>query len=64
MNKIIKTQIDKYGEVWRNHIPRYNPNSIIYLDAISKKLDLPIQHALNGGEKINKILDRWLYIGI
>lgn len=46
MDKIIKTQIEKYGEIWRTHIPRYNPKSIIYLDMISQKLNLKIQHAL------------------
>ena len=58
MKKIIQTQIDKYGEMWRNHVPRYNPNSIIYLDIISEKINIPIQHALNGGEK--KILKYWI----
>jgi len=58
MNKIIKTQIDRYGEMWINHVPRYNPNSIIYLDFISEKLGLPIEHALNGGEK--KLIKYWI----
>ncbi len=43
--------IKKYGEIWVNQIPHYNPNSIIYLDLISEKLNIVIQHALNGGEK-------------
>lgn len=47
----ITTSIKKYGEAWLNKIPKYNPNSIIYLDQISEKLDVKIQHALNGGEK-------------
>ena len=58
MDKIIQTQIDRYGEIWKNHIPRYNPNSIVYLDLISEKLGIPIQHALNGGEK--KIIKYWI----
>jgi hypothetical protein len=58
MNKIIQTQIDKYGEIWRSHVPSYNVNSIIYLDIISKELNIPIQHALNGGEK--KIIKYWI----
>jgi len=58
MNSIIQTQIDKYGEIWKNHVPRYNPNSIMYLDLISKKLNIPIQHALNGGEK--KFIKYWI----
>ena len=33
------------------YFPKYNVNSIIYLDILSEKLILPIQHALNGGEK-------------
>jgi len=49
--KIEKTTIERYGEIWLKHIPRYNPNSIIYLDLISEKLKLPIQHALNGKER-------------
>ena len=43
--------IKKYGELWLNYMPHYNPNSIIYLDIISKKLNITILHALNGGEK-------------
>ncbi len=53
-----ETKIKKYGEIWKNHIPSYNPNSIIYLDMISEKLGLPIQHALNGGEK--KFVRYWV----
>ena len=49
--KIQESMIEKYGEVWVNQIPKYNINSIIYLDMLSEKLNLPIQHALNGGEK-------------
>jgi len=47
-----------YGEIWKNHIPRYNPNSIMYLDIISNKINLTIQHALNGGEK--KFVKYWV----
>jgi len=50
-SRSIKKQIEKYGELWLKHIPKYNPNSIIYIDMISEKLGMPIQHALNGGEK-------------
>jgi hypothetical protein len=49
--KIHNTMIEKYGEIWLKHIPKYNPNSILYIDAISEKLGMFIQHALNGGEK-------------
>lgn len=58
MKKIIDTQIVKYGEVWKNQVPKYNINSIIYLDIISDILKLPIQHALNGGEK--KMQKYWI----
>jgi len=50
-NNIQQKMIEKYGEIYSRYIPKYNPNSIIYLDMISEKLGLPIQHALNGGEK-------------
>ena len=50
--------IEKYGEIWINYAPKYNVNSIIYLDMISEKLNLPIQHALNGGEK--KFIKYWV----
>lgn len=56
--KTINTVINKYGEIWKNHVPRFNPNSIIYLDMISEKLNLHIQHALNGGEK--KLIKYWI----
>ena len=56
-DKALKSIIDKYGEIWAKHVPRYNPNSIIYLDMISEKLNTPIQHALNGGEK--KFIKYW-----
>jgi len=56
--KMIKTMIDKYGEIWLKHCPSYNPNSIIYLDEISEKIGLKIQHALNGGEK--KFIKYWV----
>ena len=58
MKNIINTMIERYGEVWLKHIPAYNPNSIIYLDLISNKMGLSIQHALNGGEK--KFVRYWV----
>jgi len=62
-NKMVDTMIQKYGELWVKNAPKYNPNSIIYLDMISNKLGLHIQHALNGGEK--KFVRYWVdgYIG-
>ena len=56
--KAINTMIERYGEIWIKHIPTYNPNSIIYLDMIAEKLNLHIQHALNGGEK--KFVRYWV----
>jgi hypothetical protein len=56
--KAQNTMIERYGEIWLKHTPTYNPNSIIYLDIISEKLGLPIQHALNGGEK--KFVKYWV----
>ena len=56
--KTINTMIERYGELWLKHIPSYNANSIIYLDTISEILNLPIQHALNGGEK--KFVKYWV----
>jgi hypothetical protein len=51
VEKSIQSTIDHYGEIWTNQVPKYNPNSIIYLDMISEKIGLNIQHALNGKEK-------------
>ena len=48
--KRVETMIERYGEIWLKYIPKYNSNSILYLDMISEKLNIPIQHALNGGE--------------
>ena len=45
------TMIERYGEIYMKYTPKYNFKSIIYLDQISEKLNLPIQHALNDGEK-------------
>ncbi len=56
--RMINTMIKRYGEIWLNYAPKYNINSIIYLDMISEKLNLPIQHALNGGEK--KFIRYWV----
>jgi hypothetical protein len=56
--KIVNTMIERYGELWLKHTPRYNSNSIIYLDIISEILSIPIQHALNGGEK--KFIRYWV----
>lgn len=56
--KVFNTTVEKYGEIWKNNIPKYNPNSIIYLNLISEKLGISIQHALNGGEK--KIIKYWI----
>lgn len=56
--RMINTMIEKYGEIWINFAPKYNVNSIIYLDVISKTLGLNIQHALNGGEK--KFIKYWV----
>ena len=56
--RMINTMIEKYGELWLKHIPKYNPNSIIYLDLLSEKSGLQIQHALNGGEK--KFIRYWV----
>ena len=49
--KGLKTMISNYGEIWKNIKPVFNIKSIKYLDIISEKLELPIQHALNGEEK-------------
>ena len=57
-NKMISTMIEKYGEIWINYAPKYNVGSIIYLDMLSKKLNLLIHHALNGGEK--KFIKYWV----
>jgi hypothetical protein len=56
--RIMNTMIERYGEIWINYAPKYNINSIIYLDMLSEKLDLSIQHALNGGEK--KFIKYWV----
>jgi len=56
--KGLDTIIKRYGEIWLKHVPTYNPLSIFYLDIISKRLDIPIQHALNGGEK--KFIRYWV----
>jgi hypothetical protein len=56
--KIAATMIERYGELWLKHAPKYNPNSIIYLDLLSEKLGIEIQHALNGGEK--KFIRYWV----
>ena len=58
IDKAINTIIEKYGEVWFKHAPRYNVNSILFLDIIGEKLGLHIQHALNGGEK--KFVRYWV----
>ena len=58
LERAIKTTIERYGEIYEKLIPRYNINSIIYLDMLSEKLNLPIQHALNGGEK--KFVRYWV----
>jgi hypothetical protein len=52
------TMIERYGEIWLKHCPTYNANSIIYLDRLSEKLNLSIQHAFNGGEK--KFVRYWV----
>ena len=56
--KFINTTIERYGEIWFKRVPSYNPNSIIYLDMISEKLGVKIQHALNDGEK--KFVRYWI----
>jgi hypothetical protein len=56
--KVQNTMIERYGEIWVKHVPAYNPNSIIYLDLISETLNIPIQHALNDGEK--KFVRYWI----
>jgi hypothetical protein len=58
IKRALNTVIKKYGEIWLKHIPSYNPNSIVYLDQISEKLGIKIQHALNGGEK--KFIKYWV----
>jgi len=49
--KKTQTNIGNYGEMYMKYFPKYNLNSILYLNMLSKKLNLPILHALNGGEK-------------
>ena len=56
--RMMNTMIERYGEIWINFAPKYNINSIIYLDLLSKKSGLRIQHALNGGEK--KFIKYWV----
>ena len=45
------TCIENYGEVYFKYSPKININSIVYLEKLSEKLNLRIQHGLNGGEK-------------
>jgi len=56
--KATNTMIERYGEQWLRHTPAYNANSLIYLDMLSAILQIPIQHALNGGEK--KFVKYWV----
>lgn len=49
--KAQNTMIERYGEIYMKYTPKYNINSILFLDLLSEKLNVPIQHALNGGEK-------------
>lgn len=49
--KKLQTNIKNYGEIYMKYFPKFNLNSIKYLEEISKKIDLTILHALNGGEK-------------
>lgn len=56
--KAQQTTIKKYGEIYVKYVPSYNVNSIIYLDMLSEKLNLQIQHGLNGGEK--KFVRYWI----
>lgn len=58
IEKGINRMIERYGEIWLKYAPKYNSNSIIYLDMISEKLGIPIQHALNVGEK--KFVKYWV----
>lgn len=46
-----QTNIVNYGEIYMKYFPKYNLNSISYLDILSKLLNISIKHALNGGEK-------------
>lgn len=46
-----QTNIRNYGEIYMKYFPKYNLKSILHLNAISEKLNQPIMHALNGGEK-------------
>ena len=46
MKKIMNTTIERYGEIWKKHIPSHNPNSIVFLDQISEKINISIQHEI------------------
>jgi hypothetical protein len=50
-NKGIETMIERYGEAFFHIIPKYNPLTIQIFDELSERLNINIQHALNGGEK-------------
>ena len=52
------TMIKRYGEIYNKYTPKFNADSIIYLDKLSEKLNMPILHALNGGEK--KFIKYWV----
>jgi len=56
--RLVDTMIRKYGEIWLNYAPKYNSNSIIFLDMLSEKIGVNIKHALNGGEK--KFVKYWV----
>jgi hypothetical protein len=49
--KTMKTCYDKYGKPFFHIVPKYNTNSISYIELISKKTRLKFNHAENGGEK-------------
>lgn len=49
--KKLQTNVNNYGEIYMKYFPKFNLNSTAHLDVISKKLNIFVQHALNGGEK-------------
>ena len=49
--KVRQTMIKNYGEIYFRYIPKYNVDSIFYIDLISEITGTHFQHALNGGEK-------------
>ena len=58
--KVFNTMIERYGEAYMKFIPKYNPNTIQFIDDLSKLTKIHFRHAINHDKGEKKFHKYWV----